>query len=161
MSTVINEKDTNLFGSGTVWFFTCVVVTALPTFCSCIFRFLSENEQLTVSIFLNNYLFEHLKDILLIAFSISCSLLTLSIDKSKIIRKRLKKVGIVLSIIAGGLSSFYYFYVDGKNDVGKNDAGMLCFYLILTIICSIIGWIIGNQHDKLLKQSDSSKGNGN
>ena len=92
MSNTITEKDTSLFGSGTIWFITCVVVTALPTLCSCIFRFVTENEILTMSLFLSGYLFVHLKDILLITFSISCSLLTLSIDKSKIIKKTIKKI---------------------------------------------------------------------
>lgn len=162
------ERDVNLFGSGTIWVITCVLVTAVPTLCSCIFRFISENENLSISIFLSNYLLIHLKDILLITFSISCSLLALSIDKSKLIKKNLKKVGIILSGASGILSSFYYFYIDGKEDFnpqndfsGKNDFNILIFYLILIIGCSIIGFIIGNRHDKYTKENGFFKRNKN
>lgn len=157
-SSLKTEKDTNLFGSGTIWFITCVVVTAFPTLCSCIFRFVTENKILTLSLFLSKYLFVHLKDILLIAFSISCSLLALSIDKSKIIKRNMKKTGIIVSGASGVLSSFYYFYIDGKDDIyGENGINILYFYLCIIIICSIIGCLIGNKHDKYIKQSGSSK----
>lgn len=155
MDNANTDNDKNLFGSGTMWFITCVLVTAIPTLCSCIFRFVTENKTLTFSLFLSKYLFVHLKDILLIVFSISCSLLMLSIDKTKKIKRIMKKIGIIFSGIAGVFSSFYYFYIDGKDDIyGENGIFILCFYLILIIICSIIGFLIGNLHDKYIRQSD-------
>ncbi len=153
MYDIESEKDTSTFGSGMTWFITCVFVTASPTVSSCIFQSISEYHVFKFSIFFYEYLIKHLKDIVLISVSISCSLLALSIDKTKIIRKRLRRVGIITSGLAGFLSFSYYFFLDGLgNSNDENDFGMMIFYIGLIIICSSLGCIIGHRHDKNIKK---------
>lgn len=158
MNTTELKKEENLFASGTIWFITCVFVTVLPTLCSCVFRFVTENKTLSAPLFVSKYLLVHLKDILLIAFSISCSLFALSTDKSKVIKKQMKKMGVIISGFAGVVSGFYYFYIDGRDNIyGENATAILFFYIGLIVLCSIIGLIIGNQHDKHAKNVKKPK----
>ena len=104
----------------------------------------------------------HFKDVLLIAFSISCSLLALTVDRSKIVKKNMKKAGITISALAGLSSGFCYFFVDGRDDVHvENGIYILYVYLCMIFICSIMGYIIGNNHDKYIKQCESLKENNN
>ncbi len=152
------EKDTSTFGSGMTWFITCVFVTTFPTIISCIYQSISKYNKFKFSIFFSEYLIVHLKDILLISVSISCSLLALSIDKTKRIGKRMKRVGIIISGLAGLLSGSYYFFLDGQGSSnGQNSYGMMIFYICLIAICSSLGCIIGRRHDKNIKENKGNK----
>lgn len=147
------EKDASVFGSGTTWFITCVFVTAFPTVISCVYQSISEHSTFKLSIFFSEYLIVHLKDVLLIAVSVSCSLLALSIDRTKSIGKRMKQAGIIVSGLAGVLSGSYYFYIDGKGADYDYNFKMMIFHILLIVLCSALGCMIGYHHDKNIKKN--------
>lgn len=147
-----NEKDSNLFSSGTIWFFTCVFVAIFPIFLSYIYESLSQHELADIT--------SYLKDILLIALSISCSVLVLSLDRSKIISSSYRKTAIIMAGFSALISASYYFYLSGiishseQPVYGKNF--MTCLSLLFIIFCTIIGCLSQRNHDCILRSSAST-----
>ena len=137
----VYKNGEKLFGSGFIWFVTCVILVILPTFCSYLFKCISEEKILGIT--------DYFTDILLLLFSISCNLFTLCINKDKLIHRTIKKIGMIVSVTLFVISGLYYFYLDGMKKHPNN--AIICIISLFCIsCCSIIGWIIEFKNDKYL-----------
>ena len=151
-SSNIYKNGEKLFGPGFIWFVTSVILVILPTFCSYLFKCISEEKILGIT--------DYFTDILLLLFSISCNLFTLCINKDKLINKTIKKIGMIVSVILFVISGLYYFYLDGMKRHPNN--AIICIISLFCIsCCSIIGWIIEYKNEKYLLQENRKEGEEN
>ena len=145
---VYNGKDNNTFNSAMIWLITCVFVAILPIILSYLYESLSQHKLVNITFYL--------RDILLITFSISCSVLVISLDKSKFIDKNYKQIAMLFAGLSAAISGSYYFFLSGylvhseKSAPGENI--MVAISILCIIICTIIGCVSQNNHDKNSKK---------
>lgn len=136
------QKDDMSSSSGVSWFITCIIVSILPFMLSYLFKSLSQQEIVSIS--------PYLQDILLIVFPVSCSLLALAYDGFKMIDKKYKKLLYLVGGFSAILSLSYYIFLTGylKENPDYEDNISIAVSFILIIICTIIGCLSNNNHDK-------------
>lgn len=128
------------FGSGFIWLLSSIFLVILPTLFSYIFRCISEEKFIDISEFYDS--------ILLIIFSISCSLAAICFDiKSKLVKKIFKQFVAILSSFFAIFYGLFYFYLYGMSNPTKNNF-ILYFSLLLILLFGFLGFIIANQHNQ-------------
>lgn len=152
------KRSENVFRSGFVWLLTCVIVAISPIFISCLFHFITENDTLSATLFFYRYLRPHLKDILLIGVSVACGLMSLSLDRSKYIKRGVKQAGLIIAAVTLTYSCLLYFFIDGKgsNQI-KHNTWLLHICMLFILLCSIIGYYIENKHEKYTNEIESQR----
>ncbi len=152
----IYEKGNQIFDSGFIWFCTNIILAILPTFLSCLYQIISTDKEIKIIVYIKDYFTGHFTDILLLVFSISCNLFTLSINKDKLIHIYIKKITISISVILFVISGSFYFFLVGcektVNNVFIYIISMFCIFF-----CSIMGWLIESKHDKYNKEKAKCK----
>lgn len=144
----VNHND-SLFNSGVIWLITSFFVTITPLTLTYIYKSIAEEKCIDITLFF--------KDILLILLSISCSLLALCIDKTKLLTKKDKQKGLIFSITLVIISGTYYSFIEGKSQTITNITDITDKYLCLgsiacILICAIKGYFIGLNHDRLMRK---------
>lgn len=134
------DKNDRTFGSGFIWLLSSIFLVALPTFFSYIFRCISADKIIKISEFYDS--------ILLIVFSVSCSLAAICLDiKSKLINIWVKKIVLILSCLSAVFYGLFYFYLYGMSNPTRN-IYVLYVSIICMIVFSLVGFFIANEHNQ-------------
>lgn len=144
----IYQNGEKLFGSGFIWFITSIILVIFPTMCSYLYKCIAAEKWISIT--------EYYSDILLLFFSISCNLFALCINRYKLIHKRMKKIGLIISCIFSAFSGTFYFFIEG---LGKKPfIHYVCIASLICIcVCSVFGWILEYKHDKYSLAINSNK----
>lgn len=128
------------FGSGFIWLLSSIFLVILPTAFSYMFRCISAEKFIDISEFYDS--------ILLIIFSISCSLAAICFDiKSKLIKKIYKQIVLILSSFSAIFYGLFYFYLYGMSNPTKSNL-VLYLSIFLIFLFGILGFFIANQHNQ-------------
>lgn len=133
-----NKKDT-LIGNGFIWVSTSIVSVIFPTALAYLFEFISQEKVPNIK----NYF----DSILLIVFSISCSLIAICLDsRSKSINTKCRELTSIFSFIVALIFGSYHFYIIGRTSYKISNIFLIISFCIVFIF-SIIGFLISHHHN--------------
>ena len=133
-----NKSDT-LLGNGFVWVSISVISVITPTVLAYLFERISQEEVPDIG--------KYFDSILLIVFSISCSLFAICLDnRSKSINNKFREVILILSFIMASGFGAYHFYIIGKDNFIVHNI-VLIITICIMLLFSVFGFIISHHHN--------------
>lgn len=156
---IMKNKKATLIGNGFIWMSTSVFAVIFPTGLAYLFEFISQEKLPDI--------YKYFDSILLIVFSISCSLLAICFDnRTKSLNTIYVDIVKILSFIIAWIFGSYHFYIIGR-DAYKINNIFLIITICTAIIFSVFGFSISQHHNlyddyiKILKDDINNAKNKN
>lgn len=135
----MNNKSDTLIGNGFIWMATSIFSVIFPTALAYGFEWISQEEFPDIS----NYF----DSILLIVFSISCSLFAICCDnRSESINKKYIDFIKISSFIIACIFGAYHFYIIGRDSYKINNT-FLIITACIVFLFGVFGFLISHHHN--------------